>query len=382
MSVMLSAHARNHMFNIAQILNNDHVEFELVSPYTRSLIKKSGYNIDARKITTDYISLAAGGLRQYINSTYLSDFGAREVDERTASIITKKKISAIHAMNGSAEHSFEAARRRFATTILERSCPHIEFQLEILREEAELIGYKTAKFTRHQLNYWRRMEREYRLSDYICVPSQYSARTFLERGIPDERIKIIPLIAEKRTSYLRQRSRDGDVFRVLSIGGNYLRKGFYYLLDSWRGLALSDAELIIKGPVPLEVQSNFKELKNVKIINNYLSIEELNKLYNSADIFCLPSIDEGFGMVVLEAMNTGLVPIVTKNVGSADLLNNGVDSFVVDIRAADQIAHYINLLYYDRERLAAMSYNARQTAEINDRQAYQKNILNLYKTFA
>jgi len=72
----------------------------------------------------------------------------------------------------------------------------------------------------------------------------------------------------------------------------------------------------------------------------------LIELYQAADVFVQPSIDEGFGMTVFEALSFGLPVVVTENVGANDLLNSQV-SITVSIRDPEALAKAI-------ERAAAM----------------------------
>ena len=380
MSIILSAHARNHLFTLAEVLNSDGVDFNIISPYPSWLVKRYGYKIDVDKVKTLSLPLLVGLSRRYINSDYLSNIGAKLTDKGVARIVRQSPPRIVHAMNGSAIQSFRVARGLGVTTVLERSCPHISFQRELLEEEADLIGRQRVFYSKSQMEYWDRMEEEYSFSDYICVPSRYTAESFIKKGYEESKIKIVPLIAEKKTHYSKRSKEKGDTFKVLSVGGNFLRKGFFYLLQAWDALKLNEAELIIKGPVPEEILSRFNKRQNITIVKDYLSVAHLNELYNSADVFCLPSIDEGFGMVVLEAMNTGLVPIVTRNVGSADLLRNQFDSMIINIRSSNEIANAIHALYEDRRKLMIMSENARRTAALYEKEQYKKNMLALYSS--
>jgi len=76
------------------------------------------------------------------------------------------------------------------------------------------------------------------------------------------------------------------------------------------------------------------------------------------DVFCLPSIDDGFGMVVLEALACGKPVIATKNVGASELLIDNETGYVVNNRDSMAIAKTIDRLYRDKNLLNKMSDNA------------------------
>ena len=81
------------------------------------------------------------------------------------------------------------------------------------------------------------------------------------------------------------------------------------------------------------------------------------------DLLILPSIAEGFGLVILEAMASGLPVIATPNTGGPDIIEEGVDGFVVPIRDPDAIAHRVLSLHDNPERLEFMSKSALRKAE-------------------
>ena len=90
--------------------------------------------------------------------------------------------------------------------------------------------------------------------------------------------------------------------------------------------------------------------------------EQVLEIMTQSDVLVLPSLSEGFGLVVTEALACGLPVIVTPNVGASDLIKDGREGFVVPICSAEAIAERLNALNEDRELLARMSQNAHRTA--------------------
>jgi glycosyltransferase involved in cell wall biosynthesis len=80
------------------------------------------------------------------------------------------------------------------------------------------------------------------------------------------------------------------------------------------------------------------------------------------DVFVLPSLFEGFGLVLLEAMAMGLPVITTPNTAGPDLITDGEEGFLVPIRSAEAIAEQLELLRADRARRDSMSDGARRRA--------------------
>jgi glycosyltransferase involved in cell wall biosynthesis len=80
------------------------------------------------------------------------------------------------------------------------------------------------------------------------------------------------------------------------------------------------------------------------------------------DVFVFPSLFEGFGLVLLEAMAMGLPIITTPHTAGPDLITDGAEGFIVPIRSSDGIAEKLDLLRREPARRAAMSESARARA--------------------
>jgi glycosyltransferase involved in cell wall biosynthesis len=91
-----------------------------------------------------------------------------------------------------------------------------------------------------------------------------------------------------------------------------------------------------------------------------------------SDVLVLPSLGEGFGLVVTEALACGLAVIVTPNVGASDLICDGREGFVIPVCSAEAIADRLNALNSDRELLAHLSHNAQLTAARQSWEVYRE----------
>ena len=80
------------------------------------------------------------------------------------------------------------------------------------------------------------------------------------------------------------------------------------------------------------------------------------------DVLVLPSLHEGFGLVMSEAMGQGLVVITTPQTGGPDIIADGVEGFIVPIRSAEAIEEKLALLAHDRDRLLEMQAAAGRKA--------------------
>ena len=92
------------------------------------------------------------------------------------------------------------------------------------------------------------------------------------------------------------------------------------------------------------------------------------------DVFVFPSLFEGFGLVILEAMSQGLPVIATEHTAGPDLIEEGQSGFIVPIRSAEAIAEKLDLLARDPSMLAAMKVAARKTAANHTWERYRSEL--------
>ncbi|MGA8614523.1 MAG: glycosyltransferase family 4 protein, partial [Xanthobacteraceae bacterium] len=228
----------------------------------------------------------------------------------------------LHGWNLHVRRTFQALKGEGWKLCLERSCPHNVFQDELLKEEASRLGlhYHSDPRTLAEAT------EELYLADIISAPSRYSAKSYSDPAL-QAKLRVNPLGSNfaMRSPFSRPR----EPLRVLMVGNDFLRKGTHYLIEAFRLIKEPTARLKIRGNVPKKYESLILDSR-IQIIKA-VTKSQLDGLYRWANVFCLPSIDEGFGLVTLEAMAYGLPLVVTDNVGSADVLDPSVTR-VVPIR--------------------------------------------------
>lgn len=262
------------------------------------------------------------------------------------------------------------ARSRGTRFLLDRACPHVDFQQNIVRSEAEHIG---ARYRPQPPWFRERQLEEYALADSILVPSHYTAASFP----PELRHKLVlaPLLGRELSQHTVPPARDA-VFTVGVLGGNPLRKGYLYLLQAWKQMAIPNARLLIRNQsdfanYPL-LQELLQQLPNVEFAGY---VDNISSFYSRCDVFCLPSVDDGFGMALSEAMAYGLPCVATDHCGASELMTAGVDGLVVPARDPDALAQALLSLYRDPALRESIGHAGRQTIARIEQQALYENAL-------
>ena len=250
---------------------------------------------------------------------------------------------------------YTISKKRNILTIVDRACPHINVQKKLILNEIEKLPIKNPN--KIKIEYFDnkiidQMLIEYEKCDYISVPSIFTFDSFKKYNL-EKKLLFNQIRPEKILNIRNNDSKIKTDFKIFSIGFSFIRKGFFYLIEAMREIENKNIKLDLRTTIP-----NFINLgnipKNVNIINEHLSNLELEKYYNDADLIILPSIDEGFGMVGLEAMCLKKPVLVTKNVGMKDILIKYLensDKYIISPGDINQIKNKIYEFSNNKERL-------------------------------
>ena len=264
--------------------------------------------------------------------------------------------------NGCGLDSARWFHRNGGIVIVEAVNSHVQVQEQLLAEEHRRLGLPWQPFHPREV---KRRVAEVEEADYVLLPSKFVARSFLKKGIPNERLLRLPYPLQNipgASVSARAQTDDDGVFRILYVGSISVRKGLIYLIEAFRRLKHAKKELWIVGPTanPSGIE-NLSLPAGVKFFGT-LKGDELQAVYARATVFCLPSIEEGLALVLSEAMNYGLPVIATENTGIEDLLVDGKGGMVVPIRDANAIGDLMNRLAEDASFLALKRNEAVETA--------------------
>jgi glycosyltransferase involved in cell wall biosynthesis len=244
--------------------------------------------------------------------------------------LQKTQPGILHSWNGHSYLVYRGLKDSGWLLCNERSCPHNKFQYDLLCEEALITGVP------HQQD-MRALDlaiEELHLADVIVAPSRYSAASYKDSGL-QSKVRVNPLGGNVK--YYERQLKPGTL-KVLMVGNAFLRKGTHYLIEAFRLIEDPRAQLWIRGDVP-DIYRRRLDDPRITIFPPVV-YSKLLELYRNATVFVQPSVDEGFGMTVLEALGFGLPLVVTENVGSGELLSSEV-AVTVPIRDPRAIAEAI-----------------------------------------
>ncbi len=228
---------------------------------------------------------------------------------------------------------------------------------------------------------WNYMHWFYNQLDIVYVNSEDYRKCWIERGIPSERLRILPRGLDTKLFHPTKRDRsfwtarglrEGEV-GMLFVGRVSKEKNLDLIVSATRRLAewRTPVRPIIVGDGPY--MPELKRLLGDAIFTGYLGGEDLAKAYASADLFAFPSTTDTFGNVILEAQASGIPVIVSDVGGPRDLVANGQDGFVTKANDAAELANAIRQLADNPALRASMGEAGRRRVEDRDwSEAFEK----------
>jgi len=255
-----------------------------------------------------------------------------------------------HVLSSYGLRAMRRAREAYgAMTVCDHGSSHIRTQARILREEADRCGVRIRGVDPRFID---KEETEYREADALFVPSAFARQSFIEQGIDPAKVTAIPYGA-RLEEYFPVPKRDA-VFRILCVAALSVRKGVRYLLEATSRLALPGSEVVLRGSDAEETGALLAPYRGQFRRQPPVARDQLRDLYSQASVLVLPSVEDGFGLVIAQAMACGVPVIATTNTGGPDLITDGVNGFIVPIRSPEAIADRLQYLHSRPDARAAM----------------------------
>ena len=305
----------------------------------------------------------------------------RHFDRQMAHRVAELRPNIVYAYEGGGLHTFREAKKRGITTIYELPSSHWHWIRNLFAEEAE----RNPEFAgllptlKHPVSHDEWKEEELRLADYVFVPSQHVVQT-LAGVVPEEKIRVISYGAPQ-VRPRRQWNQDANVpLKVLFAGSLSQRKGIGYLLQAIDMLG-SQVELTMIGE-RIGPNARVDEACRRWHWHETMPHAEVLRVMQESDVLVLPSLSDAFGLVVTEALATGLPVIVTPNTGASEVIHDGQDGFMVPACSAAAIAEKLEVLNRDRQMLEEMSRQAQVTAGANGWENYRANWVHAVRSLA
>jgi len=248
----------------------------------------------------------------------------------------------IHAMPGQALCTFRAAKKLGIRTVLNHATGPVREWVKIMRPEYERIGQKVEEVSPYDAAYFAREDEEYALADYHCAASTIVREQLEGMGIPRERIWVVPYGADTGAPVFVRGENDQPPagFRILFAGQIGIRKGLRTLLEALMLAGRSGWQVDFVGARLPESDTDFADYTGSVPFHfrGALPQERVAEFMRGSSVLVLPSLEEGFGLVIPQALNCGCPCIVSDRVGGKDFIRERDNGSIFPVGSAEALA--------------------------------------------
>ena len=245
----------------------------------------------------------------------------------------------IHGLPGQCLHTFRAARRSGIRTVLNHATGPVRTWVKIMEPEYARVGLKLEDVCPYDADYFAREDEEYALADFHCAASTVVRDQLLTLGIPPDRIWLVPYGADARVFHPGKAQAPRGL-RIVFAGQVGLRKGLGTLLDALTLAGRGDWRVDFYGAVLGEARHDLDAYRGKAQLTFHGAVSQpaLAEAFRAGSVLVLPSLEEGFGLVVPQALNCGLPAIVSDAVGGKDFVRHRENGSIFPARDAAALA--------------------------------------------
>jgi glycosyltransferase involved in cell wall biosynthesis len=266
----------------------------------------------------------------------------------------------IIAYESAALYSFRRAHKLGIPKILYQPIGVAEYALDVLTSEALRFPQfaSTLRYNWFPAKELERRREERQLADAIFCASSFTRRTLVDQGVPADKIVVEPYGVDKT---LFKPSRDKyPKFSLVWAGSFTHTKGIVYLLEAMARQPVPDMELVLVGyPFgSVDPVRSYEDRVHVRRLG-HITRAQLAELMPRCHVHVFPTLLDGFGRNIIEAMACALPVVCTPNCAGPDLIEDGVTGFIVPIRDIDSICDRLHWIYSHPDEAMQMGERGR-----------------------
>ncbi len=301
------------------------------------------------------------------------DMVYQNLDKKVAANLEKEfkdGLDAVYGYEDGAYHSFKAAKAYNISCLYDLPIGYWRAAQRLMAAEIEkwpawadtLTGFSDSET---KLN---RKDAELEMADHIFVASTFTAKTLKDYPKKLAPIQVIPYGFPE--PYLnRTYQKDKKTLKLLFVGGLSQRKGIANMFEAVSNLEPHVSLTVVGGKTADDCQPLNEALKKHTWIPS-LPHHKILEIMREHDVLLFPSLFEGFGLVITEAMSQGTPVITTNRTAGPDLIEHGHDGWLVEPGSTESLQACIENLLLHPERVENAGKAALERAKKRPWDAY------------
>ena len=248
--------------------------------------------------------------------------------------------------------------------ILDVSIGHPKSKSLIYSKIKEKYPEWTFSIKDKKIKYLEKEIKEIELASHIVVASSFSLKTYVDNGISASKISINPYGVDINIfNYSKTAINNHNNLNFVFVGLVDARKGIPLLINAWNKINTGNSTLTIIGPIDQTTRDKINKLNPNIVIKGRISLLELSHILPTYDVMIFPSFFEGFGLVIPEAMACGLPVITTDTTCGKDIINDGVEGFIINSSDENSLIRAIDFFISNPQSIHIMGAEARKRIE-------------------
>jgi glycosyltransferase involved in cell wall biosynthesis len=263
------------------------------------------------------------------------------------------QIDIIHAWPLGALETLKTAARLRIPTVLERPNAHTGFAMDVVQKECHRLHVPLPPDHEHAYNAEKlhKEEVEYSLATRLLCPSDFVVKTFLDKGFAMQQLVRHIYGYDEKVYYPSDKAPDAKRgLTMVFVGVCAVRKGLHYALEAWLASPASkDGTFLIAGEFLPAYQEKLAPMLSHPSVHVLGHRNDVPDLMRKSDVLVLPSIEEGFGLVIAEAMACGCVPLVSE--ACTEICSHMKTGLMHRIGDVEALRQHITMLHENRALL-------------------------------
>ncbi|MDG1436971.1 MAG: glycosyltransferase family 4 protein [Rickettsiaceae bacterium] len=201
-----------------------------------------------------------------------------------------------------------------------------------------------------------------RKCDYVFTVTSKLKEYLIEQGFDAKRLMIVPNMVKIQKKYKTPIYRKPVI--IGSFGRFVTKKGFTYLIEAIKLLNQNGCQVkLILGGDGKNKHSLVKQVQDLRLANDVIFhgwVTDKKQFFSKIDLFCLPSIEEPFGIILLEAMEYSKPIVATKSGGPEEIIRNSIDGLLAEAGSSVDLADKLQAVISNQsntENLTKSAYN-------------------------
>lgn len=262
--------------------------------------------------------------------------------------------------------------------IIDMSAPNFQYMNNIYISDSKrnsIVNKEMVKES-NSIDYNRKVnnsEYEIKYADFFLVASTFSRDSLIYSGVNENQIFLCRYGIDVCNEYIPKNNLKKK--KIVFIGDATAKKGIHYFKRIVDKLDNNDFEYHIIGQYS-ENNYWYQNMKDICIFHGYITHDKVLEICRDMDFIIFPSLADGFGLSVLEAMSCGVIPFVSKNSGVSDIICSGVNGYVFELQEIEKIVPEIVYLFDNPEKCITMSKESYKTAKKMHWSNYNDNVKN------